>query len=441
MEILLTYPPKSLIKGWSSFLPFPMAPVCLGSFIESKGVKVKIYHDQPYDIRNILQIIKECKPEIFGMTCDSSNYNSCFRLSKLAKKIDKNLLVILGGIHATFFHKEIIERIPSVDVVVRGEGERTLLEIIKCLEAGQAKDRFSKIKGVSYKINGEIMVTPERPPINKLDSLPFLSYDLIDMKKIESYTFPGWWPLHTARGCYFNCRYCSDVGFWGRKYRFKSSARVIKEIELCNKEYGIQGFFFNDLTFTTSKQRTYEICNQLKNRQTKVKWGCFTRVDCVDKTLLTNMYESGCKIIVYGVESFSDKMLRLMGKGYKNSLALDILNFSNKLGIDTRFELLLGFPGETVDTLRETVSNLAMLNKGVTYNNINIFQIHPGSRIYNYANSLGLISADIWFSNFKMQDFIRIYYSNTFIKKIKKTAKEIERIFRKERKSKDKRLL
>ena len=434
MECLLTYPPKSLKKGWKDFLPFPMAPMCLGSYLKMKKIDTVIYHRQPYRVEDIVRLVVTEKPKYFGMTCDSSNFMSCFKLAKLIKSISKNTLVILGGIHATFFHKIILEKTPSIDLIVRGEGEETLFEII---ESSKNKN-FKNILGITYRVDNRILTNPDRPFIKNLDSLPLLSYELIDMKRIESYTFPGWWPLHTARGCSFNCKFCSDTGMWKRTYRFKSFKRVIREIEVCKNYYGIQGFFFNDLTFTTNRRRIIDLCHSLLDKKILIKWGCYTRIDCVDRSLLKYMKKSGCQMIVYGVESFSNKILKLMGKGHNVSLAIDVLNYSHSLNIDTRFELLLGYPGETKETLKENINNLKKINKGITFNNINVFQLHPGSVIYNTVKQLGFIGDELWFQGFQMEDFIHVYYPVSFIKEIKRTADIIDRMFRNERMKKQK---
>lgn len=436
MKVYLTYPPTSFNTGWGGFLPFPMAPICLASYLIQHGVDTKIYHRQPYDLKALSTLIKKYKPDIIGMTCDSSNSNACFKISHFVKKIDRDILVVLGGIHATFFDQLILKKESAVDVIVRGEGEIALLEIAERYQKDN-KGSFCNIQGITFRSNNRIFRNVDRCFIDDMDSLPFLNYDLIDMKKIESYTFPGWWPLHTARGCCFRCKYCSDVGFWKRTYRYKSPERVFNEIRLCRDRYGSRGFFFNDLTFTTNKKRIFDLCRILAENRTQVKWGCYTRIDCVDRDLLKAMTGSGCKMVVYGVESFSNKMLKLMGKGHSTELAIKILNTTNSLGIDTRFELLLGFPGETRETLTENIENLKQLDKGVTYNNINIFQLHPGSIVYNAARKSGLIDDEAWFSGFRMEKFVHIFYPASFIDLLKKTAKKIESFFKKEYEAKE----
>ena len=436
MKTLITFP---LVKDNEVFLPFPDSLICLGSFLKNRGVGFKIFHESPYNIDNLVKTIKDYKPNIVGFSCDSANFNNCFELANLVKAIDKNTYVILGGIHATFFHRAILERIPPVDIIVRGEGEETLLEIIESIERTNNRADFSKIKGITYRSNDRVFVTPERPFIKNLDTLPFLSYDLIDMKKIESRIFPNsWWPLHAGRGCCYHCKYCASLGLWRKTYRHKSTQRVLKEIKILMNHNGIKEFYFHDLTFTINRKRVKEICSYLIEEKIKTEWGCATRIDCVDKDLLKIMREAGCRIIIYGVESFCDKMLSLMGKGYRTAQAIEVLNYTNKLSIETRFELLFGFPGETENTLRETMQSLKKIEKGVMHNKIHIFKLHPGSMIYDRLKNLGFINDEAWFSGFRMEHFVYQFYPHSFIKKIYETEKEIKDKFREDYKNRQK---
>lgn len=430
MKVYLTYPPESFNIGWGGVLPFPMGSVSLASYLIERGVATKIYHDEPYRLNDFLKLIDEFKPDVVGMTCDSSNHRSCFKISQFIKKIDNEILVILGGIHATFFDEIILKKIPTVDIIVRGEGEATLSEILPSLK--KSNDLLRDVAGITFRSKNEVFRNPDRPFIADLDSLPFLKYDLVDMKRTHSGTFLDWWPLHTGRGCRFACKYCADVSLWKRVYRFKSSGRVLDELRACQKKYHCKGFLFNDLTFTTNRMRVFELCRKLIEEKMAIRWGCYTRIDCVDKKLLEIMAASGCQLIVYGVESFSDKMLKLMGKGYRIEKAVHMLNYTNTLGIDTRFELLLGFPGETKDTLKETIMNLKQLDKGVIYNNINKFKLHPGSIIYNIVQKKGLVNAESWFSGFRMERFTHIFYSDIFMDFFNKTIEEIRTMFKEE---------
>ncbi len=205
-----------------------------------------------------------------------------------------------------------------------------------------------------------------------------------------------------------------------------SPQRVMDEIDYCRQRYHIQQCFFYELTFSIDKVRVLEICRLMKNN--KIRWGCRTRVDDVNPDLLKEMRRAGCDRIVYGVESLSDRMLKLMGKTYTAAEASRMLHESHNAGIQSFFQVMLGFPGETEETLRETVEAIRKIGKGIVCNAVNIFQLHPGSPMYTLMKKLGMIDDEAWFKGFKMEDFIHIYYPAAFVKKIFDAKDEIKAI-------------
>jgi magnesium-protoporphyrin IX monomethyl ester (oxidative) cyclase len=427
MKVLLAYPPISL-QDQKEPLCFPVGISCLASFISNKDIDVKIFNDLPYD--SIIKTIKNYNPNIVGFSCHSANYDSCFKLSNIVKSINKKIIVILGGIHATYFHKKILENVPAIDMVVRSEGEHTFWEILETIKKEKAKKDFCKIKGISYRNENKMVITPDRPYlIENLDLLPPLPYHFFDMKKIET-SFNGCWDIHSGRGCMFNCKFCPVPGFWKKYCRIKSAKKIVSEVEACIKRYNVKRFFFNEPIFTINKKRVYEICNYILSKKIRIKWYCFSRIDTIDKNLLLIMKEAGLEKILYGIESFSDRILKLMGKGYKISAALDLLNFTSKAGIESDLSLILGFPGETEDTLRETLQMVKKISrKIVCYKGVKIFELLPYSPIYNMIKKKGLIDDNMWFSGFRIEDFIKIFYPNAFVKKIFETKYEIEKYF------------
>jgi anaerobic magnesium-protoporphyrin IX monomethyl ester cyclase len=416
MKALLAYPPISLTRGWEGSLPFLENLVCLGSYLKHNGVDVVIFHQHPYSMTSFVEIIRQQKPAIICISVDSANFDSCFQMTALAKKISPDSLTILGGIHATVFDAKILEYVPSVDLIVRGEGEVTLQEILDIMETQQTPS-FKNVLGITYRDGKKICKNAERPVIEDLDTLPFLSYDLLDMDKIEADSWPGCYAIHTGRGCSFPCHFCADKAIWNRYFRCKSPKKIIEEIKYCRDNYPIKGVFFGSDTFTTNKERTRELSELLIQENMDIDWCCSTRVDCVDEDLLALMKKSGCRMIAYGVESLSDDVLQAMKKNYSAALAMDSLRKSHAVGIDTRFNLIFGYPGETERTLRETLSNLTQLHPEIMCKSAALYQLHPGSGFYNDAKEKGLIDDDMWFKGYKMDHFFDLYHPPEFAKK------------------------
>lgn len=426
MKLLLAMPPVSLLQDQDNSLFFPIGIVCLASFLREKGIEVRIFHSLPY---TIIDAVKDYSPGIVGLSCDSSNFASCFELSKKIKQIDNKIVVILGGIHATCLHQKILEHIDSIDFVVRGEGEYTSWELIKALIQGKDKRSFNGIQGITYRCNGKIMTNAARPFISNLDELPLLDYGLLDIQKIMPFSHPLFYDIHSGRGCSFNCEYCASVGLWEQRCRSKSAEQIVKEIQIYKEKYGFVKVFLNEQNFPLNKKRVYSLCNLLIKKKVNIKWSVFAHPATIDIALLSSMKDAGCVRIIYGVESFSDTILNLMGRRYNSRRVIELLNYTSQMGIEATFGLILGFPGETEDTLNETVKCLYLLDPNVHCYNINIFELHPGSRIYNKAKEIGLVNDAMWFSGFKTQDFIPLYYRPRMVELITKAKDTLEKKF------------
>jgi len=425
LTVLLAYPPATF-GSQDRFICFLLDFLCLASFLKKQGFRVRMYQDHPFTAEGFLKSLKKNRPQAVVFSCDSANSQSCFKLCTLTKKTLKGVCVILVGNHATAFDNLILQRIPHIDVIARHEAEESLSELLDHLKNRTPRKGLQKIKGLTYKKGGRVFVNQNRPFIKDLDALPLLDYDLIDMDKAGSINFPGYWPIYSGRGCCFNCNFCNFIGQWGRTFRYVSPQRLARDIDHCIKKYGIRKFYFHELTFTANKTRVRQVCRLLKER--KIRWGCLTRVDCVDKVLLDEMRQAGCDLILYGVDSFSDKMLKLMGKTYTATSAARTLRETRRAGIRTFFQLILGFPGETEKTLQDTVRNARALPRDIICNSVNIYQLHPGSPVFNTMKKLGMINDEALFKGFRMKDFIRIYYPAEFIKKIYRARDEIQAI-------------
>ncbi|MEI7998426.1 MAG: radical SAM protein [Candidatus Omnitrophota bacterium] len=423
-SILLTYPPVSLTRGWGSN-PFPMTQLLLASFLEARGLRADIYQKFPYSISQILAFIKRNKIAAVGMTCDCANLQSCIALADLIKKSDKSIYVILGGVQATLYHRDILDNFSQVDVVVRGEGEETLAEILENIN-----DLNTGIKGITFRKSGIVMSSSDRSAILNCDQLPKLSYHLLGENISRDFDFVNkWWPLHTGRGCFYNCTYCSSGRFWQHCYRVKSVQRIIEDIRWCQKKYRVRKFSFDELTFSVDRKRVVFFCEEIHRANLQIEWCCDTRVDRVDKELLQRMWEAGCRRIVFGVESFSSKILKLMKKNYTGAQALETVNYAHDLGIEIKCQIILGFPGENDNTLKETLSYIHQLRKGVFCNPI-IFHMYSGSDIYDKAKGRGLVDDKQWMDGYNIDDFTSKYYSQEFLRKLKIVASVLKRRFK-----------
>ncbi len=424
-SILLTYPPESLTQGWDGN-PFPTTQLCLASYLEARGMKSEIYQEHPFRTSHILRLIKKNHHGAAGLSCDCSNLQSCAQMAASIKKHCRDVVVIIGGVHATLYHKDILEHFPQFDVIVRGEGEETLAEIMPRLS-----HLDTSIPGITFRKKGAICISPDRTHFIDCDALPPLSYHLLKKTGLKNFDrMDNWWPIPSARGCSFNCAFCASGRFWKHRYRKKSLPCLIDDIQRCQRDYHVKRFFFDELAFTSDKKRIRMFCEELKRHRMDIEWCCDTRIDCVDEKLLDMVYRAGCRRIHFGVESFSNRILGLMNKKYDSDRALELLNYSHRIGIRTICNIILGYPGENDATLRETLAHINRLEKGI-YCNAIIFHMYTGTDIYDLAKKRNLVNDAQWLHGYTIRDFVRQYYPPGFLEKLIAVRKAIQHKFKK----------
>ncbi len=299
--------------------------------------------------RKLKNTFKTFQPQAICITCNSSERFNMFKLVKILKKMT-NDTIIVGGPHVTVTAKQTLENIKEIDVIVRGEGEKTTTELCRKIEQGKS---WGKIKGISYISSGKVISNPNREPIKNLDKIPFPARDLFDNKKYR-YSLPiaglkstvtG---IVTSRGCPGKCHFCSGFIMWQGRFRFRSPKNVVDEMEEVLKKYPYyDGFWVFDDNFFADNQRAIDICREIKKRKLKVTWGCSGRADNITDEVAKEMASAGCKIISFGIESGSDKVLKLMNKELNVKTSKKAIKICKKNGILPRGTFIFGYPGET----------------------------------------------------------------------------------------------
>src|SRR4030043_219699 len=295
------YPP-----GAHQHPPFiPLGLGYLAAVLEKNQYQVDIVDCQALKLsyEDFKNEISKRKPDIVGMTSTTLTYKSALQIAKIAKEIHPNCLTALGGPHATFWDENALQESPSLDIIVRKEGENTLLELVQRVEAGKS---YSDVIGITCRNGKEIVRNPDRPYIENLDELPFPAHHLFPLESLRKYG-KIIFPLSTSRGCTFWCNFCSAVRMFGRRYRMRSPQSVGEDLEFLNKKYGAQQFTFYDDAFSVDQTRAKEICMQIQQRKLKIAWDCETRVDMVTKDLLLDMKKAGCLAVWFGVEAGSPR--------------------------------------------------------------------------------------------------------------------------------------
>ena len=295
----------------------------------------------------------------------------------------------MGGYHPTFNFIETLED-ENVDIVIRGEGEYIMLNLVQALEN---QSSLHDVKGIVFedKNSKEIVVNPEAPLIQDLDELPFPALNLLPMEKYRLLDMDTHMTtMITTRGCPMQCSFCSSAAMHGKKIRERSVENIVDEIEYLKTNYDIDTIAFMDDTFTLKKRKVMAICDEILKRNIEIMWGCTSRVDTLDEKLLKKMKEAGCITIFIGVESADQQQLDNMCK----NTTIAKFKIAHKLKIRTIASVALGMPGDTKEIMNKTVKFVHKLKPN--YAIYSLATPYPGTRFYKEAFEKNLIKIKDW---------------------------------------------
>ena len=384
MQVTFVNPPYPV--GSHSHPPFiPLGIGYLAAVLEQNGYDVNVIDCQALKLTlsEVENELRKRQPDVVGLTSTTLTYKSALKIIKVAKKALPNCLTVLGGSHVTFWDENALQECPSLDVVVRKEGENTLLEIVQRLDACKS---FHDVVGTTCRKDGNVIKNPDRPYIENLDELPYPAVHLFPLEQFNKYGNIIF-PVMTSRGCVYWCDFCTAVRMFGKRYRMRNPKKVVDELEYLHKKYGEKQYTFYDDAFTVNQKRTEEICNEIIKRGLKIKWDCETRVDMVSKDLLLKMRAAGCIAVWYGVEAGSQKVRDAMGKGISTQQTLNAFKWTQDAGLMAVASIILGFPGETKETAMESVKLLRKINPDEI--GIYIATPYPGTPMYDRVIKMG----------------------------------------------------
>lgn len=387
MRILLINPStRTYRKGLSVKAQAPLGLLCLASVLREQGHKVKIFD---HNVEN--NGIKNCKifhPDLVGVsTFTGPMIRDALRLSEIFREL--NVPILWGGVHASLLPIQTVSD-HRVDMCVVGEGEETIVELADYLEKNRD---ISEVKGLVWKQsrNGGVKIinNAPRPFIKNLDALPFPAWDLIDRHKymdtslgVETSSL-ALYSIQSSRGCPYHCGFCYNTVFNECKWRFKSAARVLEEINFLKEKYNIKRLNFKDDNFVVNKKRTIKICKNLYRENIDVNFAIDCRVNLLSKELATYLKLGGCTRLFFGVESGSPRILRFIKKGITPRQAVNAVNLCRKTGLITSASFVIGFPTETLRDIELTQRFIYRLNPHNLL--LKIFVPYPGSYLYDYV--------------------------------------------------------
>lgn len=376
---------KSIAKAAGS-LP-PLGLLYLAAYLRREGHEVSVFDGSIDSFQSFAALIKEKKPDIFGVTAMTFLWQKSKKLIEYVKAELPEAFIMAGGAHPTFFAQGCFDDCPQLDCVVISEGELTLTELCKCLEE---KKPLRDVDGIAFRgEDGTVRVNKPRGPIKNLDSIPHPARDLVNIlaykPALEQYKRLPVTNVMGSRGCPFQCIFCSHVT--GDSIRFRSPENIIDEIASLIKDYGIREIAFWDDTMTVRKDRIYELCRLMKKNKLDIIWSAQARVNTVDLELLKEMRSAGCWRIFYGVESLIEKNLQVLKKGIIPEQTFTAVRAAQKAGIEVETSFIFGIPGETYEDALEDVERMIKLNPDY----MKCFPLTPipGTHLYNNAEKYG----------------------------------------------------
>jgi len=315
--------------------------------------------------KEFIGLIREFSPDFIGMSCTTTNRINVGFWSEAFKKHLPEVRIIVGGPHPYFLPESYLRTYPLVDVVVLGEGEKTIVDYLQACSDGH---NIREVKGIAFENrSGEVIVNPAQDVIDDLDSIAFPAHDLFPMEKYDMKfgTIKG--PaatIITSRGCGNSCKFCSTANYW-EKVRFRSAKNVVDEIEYVMKRFSfIRNFIFFDDTFTSNKKHKTAICHEIVKRNLDINWACWSRTNVVDDEHFELLKMAGCTTVSHGIESGNDDMLKTIGKHSTVEKNYKALTLGKKYGICSRGTMIAGMPEEKFSWAIDSV--FFMANSGTS---------------------------------------------------------------------------
>jgi anaerobic magnesium-protoporphyrin IX monomethyl ester cyclase len=408
MKVLLIFPaPDAAALKFSTptFGP-PLGLLYIASSLREAGVEIKLIDQLGEKVldENLLRRVEKYAPDVVGLSMMTWQAEKAAKLAAMIKEKLPDTHIVFGGVHATLNVERMMRKYSQIDSTIVGEGELSMIELVKALEH---RDSIQTVSGIYYRENGKIKRGAPRQLITDLDSLPPPAIDLI---KADWYGHVEglWWPrvasLVSSRGCPFSCTFCCCSQFAGRKWRSRTPENVVDEIENL-LAVGFKTIFFVDDCFTLNKKRILQICRLIKKRRLEFSWLCEGRVDQVDYQTIRSMVTSGCKLIYLGVESANQRILDLYRKRITPEMGIQAAKTSRKAGMDIILgTFIVGAPGETMSEVQNTIDFSMKLD--IDFPQLNILGAMPGTELWSQLVAQQYVDPEMyWETGIIVSDF------------------------------------
>ena len=370
MKVAIIAPPYPLEEAPAP----PLGVTYVAAAFEKAGADVRIfdYLVSRYSPEKLHSQMDDFRPDVLGSTSVTMNFPNAAEIVSEAKRYKPSLITMMGGPHVSFTAERSLREYPGIDLIVIGEGEQTIAEMMSC---GLEPNKREKIKGIAYRKDGMILVNPSRPFIGDIDTLPLPARHLLPLSRYQALGFPI--SIITSRGCPYSCIFCQGRKMVGHRVRKRNPSLIVDEIEQI-LSYGIDRINVADDLFVSSPKRVKEVCEEIIRRGLHFTWSAFARVNTVDKETLQLMRETGCDSISFGVETGNAEMMKRIKKRITLDQARLAVSLCREVGIIPHTSFIVGLPGESPETLRETAEFAAGLGSLYGYHMLAPF---PGTTV------------------------------------------------------------
>ncbi len=398
LKVALISPPPASQWAFVDY-QYPLIGLAyVAAVLEKDGHQVMVIDCPPQHLtyKHIDQEISHFQPDIIGITSVTATFTSALKVAQNTKQVCPQALVVLGGPHVTIADDKFLLQHPEVDVVVKGEGEQTILALARYV-SGQGN--LNDITGIAFSKNGQLIRTVSRPCIQNLDELPYPAYHYFPLIKYRIFKKIGV-PILTSRGCGSSCNFCLVPQIAGNSFRARTPANIVNELEYVKNKYKIDFVTFNDEIFTYDRKRVLDICSEIKQRKIKVPWDCQTRVNLVSKELLHAMKDANCQLINFGIESANQGILNAMTKGTTVQQNAVAIRMAKEAGLSVTVSLVLGYPGETDETIHQTIDFIRRTEPDDLY--LFLATPFPSTQLRDAVGALGWKMSQDW-NSYEMQ--------------------------------------
>ena len=383
LRILLIYPPFLETRIHEEDIrAMPIGLFHVAAVLKNEGYEVALLNlnDERSSPDRAIEQIQEFQPDVLGFSILNANRWGGIGIARQAKALDPDIITVFGGVGASFLWEHLLVQFCDIDYIVVGEGERAMLELVRSIENPDLVP-IDGVGGIAFRKDGQPRKSDDESLIEDLDQLP-------DPSQFFTYQH-----LALTRGCPAGCRFCGSPAFWGRKVRSHSPTYFVNQIERLMAK-GVTFFYVSDDTFTLRKKTVITVCRDIIDRNLPIHWAAISRVDTIDEEILSWMRRAGCIQLSYGIESANREIRRYLDKRIQMEDVKTAFAATRRFGILPRAYFIYGCPGDTPDTVQETLDLIREIKPlGAIFYILDIF---PGTRLYSdYLRQTGQTD-DIW---------------------------------------------